>query len=156
MTRCAAPASSMLPVRKALRERSARLAESASMSNPHKGRSGLTRILFAARYSAAGIQSALRHESAFRQELLLAIVLVPAGLWLGTNWVERSLLIASVLLVMIVELLNSGIEAVVDRVSFDLHELSKRAKDYGSAAVALSLLMCTGIWVAALWARLAP
>ena len=100
--------------------------------------------------------AAYRNESAFRQEVSLALLMVPAALWLGTSWAERSLLIAAVLLVLIVELLNSGIEAVVDRVSFELHDLSKRAKDYGSAAVALSLLLCTGIWAAALWARLAP
>ena len=130
------------------------LAQSVRMTNPHKGRSGLNRILFATRHTADGITSAMRHESAFRQELLLAVVMLPAALWLGNNWLERSALIATVLLVLIVELLNSGIEAVVDRVSFELHELSKRAKDYGSAAVALSLLLCAGTWSAALWARL--
>jgi diacylglycerol kinase (ATP) len=126
------------------------------MTNPHKGRTGLDRIVFASLHSAAGLAAALRHESAFRQEALLAVLLMPAALWLGTTWVERSLLIGCVLLVLIVELLNSGIEAVVDRVSFELHELSKRAKDYGSAAVMLSLLLCGGVWVSALWARVAP
>jgi diacylglycerol kinase (ATP) len=126
------------------------------MTNPHKGRSGLSRILFATRHSADGLASAMRHESAFRQELLLAVVMVPAALWLGTTWLERTVLIATVLLVLIVELLNSGIEAVVDRVSFELHDLSKRAKDYGSAAVALSLLLCAGTWASALWFRLSP
>jgi diacylglycerol kinase (ATP) len=126
------------------------------MTNPHKGRSGLNRILFATRHSAEGISSALRHESAFRQELLLAVVMVPAALWLGTTWLERTALIGTVLLVLIVELLNSGIEAVVDRVSYELHDLSKRAKDYGSAAVALSILLCTGTWAAAAWFRLTP
>jgi diacylglycerol kinase (ATP) len=126
------------------------------MTNPHKGRSGLNRILFATRHSAEGISSALRHESAFRQELLLAVVMVPAALWLGTTWLERTALIGTVLLVLIVELLNSGIEAVVDRVSYELHDLSKRAKDYGSAAVALSILLCTGTWAAAVWFRLTP
>jgi diacylglycerol kinase (ATP) len=126
------------------------------MVNPHKGRTGLTRVLFATRHSAAGLAAAWRLESAFRQELLLALVMLPAAWWLGTDWVERSLLAGSVLLVLVVELLNSGIEAAVDRVSLDLHELSKRAKDYGSAAVLLSLLLCGGIWVAALWHRLQP
>jgi diacylglycerol kinase (ATP) len=126
------------------------------MNNPHKGRSGLNRVLFAARHSAAGVQAALKNESAFRQEVLLAAVMLPAALWLGSTWVERTLLIATVLLVLIVELLNSGIEAAVDRVSFEWHELSKRAKDYGSAAVAISLLLCAGAWGTALWAKLAP
>lgn len=126
------------------------------MTNPHKGRTGLNRVLFATLNSAAGLTAALRYESAFRQELALASLLFPAALWLGTSWIERSLLIGTVLLVLIVELLNSGIEAVVDRVSLDLHELSKRAKDYGSAAVLLSLLLCGGVWVSALWSRLLP
>ncbi|MCA0244803.1 MAG: diacylglycerol kinase [Proteobacteria bacterium] len=125
------------------------------MHNPHKGRTGLSRVLFAARYSAEGLAAAWRHESAFRQELVLSAVMLPLALWLGTNWVERCLLAGSVLLVLIVELLNSGIEATVDRVSLDRHELSKRAKDYGSAAVGLALLLCGGIWLAALWQRLA-
>ncbi len=126
------------------------------MNNPHKGRTGLTRILFAARHSGAGLTSAWRHESAFRQELLLAALMLPASAWLGTNWVERSLLGGTVLLVLVVELLNSGIEAAIDRISLDLHEVSKRAKDYASAAVMLSLTLCAGVWVAALWARLVP
>ena len=129
------------------------LAESARMHNPHKGRTGLARVWFAARHSAAGLAAAWRHESAFRQEMVLALLLLPPALWLGTNWVERGLLIGSLLLVLIVELLNSGIEAVVDRVSLDLHELSKRAKDYGSAAVMLALLLCGGIWAAVAWQR---
>ena len=124
------------------------------MGNPHKGRTGLTRVLFATRHSAAGLAAAWRHESAFRQELMLALPMLLAALWLGTTWVERALLIGSVLLVLIVELLNSGIEAIVDRVSLDLHELSRRAKDYGSAAVMLSLLLCGGTWATALWNRL--
>lgn len=123
------------------------------MNNPHKGRTGLSRVLHAARYSADGLAAALRHESAFRQEVLLAVLMLPAAWWLGRTWVERALLAGSVLLVMIVELLNSGIEAVVDRVSMDLHPLSKRAKDYGSAAVLLALLLCGGIWLAALCTR---
>lgn len=124
------------------------------MGNPHKGRTGLTRVLFATRHSAAGLAAAWRHESAFRQELVLALPMLLAALWLGTTWVERALLIGSVLLVLIVELLNSGIEAAVDRVSLDLHDLSKRAKDYGSAAVMLALLLCGGTWSMAIWNRL--
>lgn len=124
------------------------------MTNPHKGRTGLNRVLFAALNSAAGLTAALRYESAFRQELALASLLFPVAFWLGTSWIERSLLIGTVLLVLIVELLNSAVEATVDRISFDLHELSKRAKDYGSAAVLLSLLLTGGIWCAALYHRL--
>lgn len=124
------------------------------MGNPYKGRTGLTRVLFATRHSAAGLAAAWRHESAFRQELGLALLMLPAAWWLGTSWVERMLLIGSVMLVLIVELLNSGIEAAVDRVSLDLHDLSKRAKDYGSAAVMLALLLCGGTWSMAIWNRL--
>lgn len=123
------------------------------MVNPHKGRTGVDRIVHAARNSAAGLAAAWRHESAFRQEALLALPLLPAALWLGTSWSERALLVASVLLVLIVELLNSGIEAAIDRISMEQHELSGRAKDYGSAAVMLALLLCGGTWVAAAWSR---
>ncbi len=121
--------------------------------NPYKVRTGLDRVLHAAGYSWQGLSGAWRHESAFRQEGWLAIALIPAACWLGRSWIEISLLIGSVLLVLITELLNSAIEAVVDRVSLDWHELAKRAKDYGSAAVLLSLLLCGGIWLAAIWHR---
>jgi diacylglycerol kinase (ATP) len=123
--------------------------------NPHKGRTGLARVVRAAGYSASGLHTAVRHESAFRQEAVLAAVLLPLSFWVGRSWVEVALLAGSVLLVMIVELLNSAIEATVDRVSMDLHELSKRAKDYGSAAVMLALLFAGGVWLAALWHRVA-
>ena len=123
------------------------------MTNQYKGRTGIDRIVRAAGHSASGLRMAYTGESAFRQELWLAVVLLPASFWLGRGWEQVALLAGSVLLVMIVELLNSGIEAVVDRVSYDWHELSKRAKDFGSAAVMLSLLMCAGIWAAALWQR---
>lgn len=123
------------------------------MNNPHKGRRGIDRVIRAAGYSAQGLTSAYRHESAFRQEFWLAAVLLPAAFWLGRNWIEVALLAGSVVLVLIVEILNSGLEAVVDRISFDIHELSKRAKDYGSAAVMMSLLLCGGIWLSALWSR---
>jgi diacylglycerol kinase (ATP) len=126
------------------------------MSNPHKGRTGLDRVMRATGYSLQGLASAYRGESAFRQEFWLAVVMLPASLWLGQTWVETSLLAGSVLLVMIVELLNSGIEAAIDRVSFELHDLSKRAKDLASAAVLLSLVLCAGIWCAALWHRFGP
>jgi diacylglycerol kinase (ATP) len=123
------------------------------MSNPHKGRTGLDRVVRAMGYSVQGLVSAYRGESAFRQEFWLAVFMLPASFWLGQTWVETSLLAGSVLLVMIVELLNSGIEAAIDRVSFELHDLSKRAKDLASAAVLLSLVLCAGIWCAALWHR---
>lgn len=120
-----------------------------------KGRTGLDRIVHAAGHSADGLRAAYIGESAFRQETWLAVFLVPAAFWLGGNWVEVALLAGSVLLVMIVELLNSAVEAVVDRVSLERHELSKRAKDIGSAAVLMALLLCGGIWSAALWHRFA-
>jgi len=123
------------------------------MSNPHKGRTGLDRVVRATGYSMAGLATAYRGESAFRQEFWLAVVLVPAAFWLGRGWVEVALLAGSVLMVLIVELLNSGIEAAIDRVSFEIHDLSKRAKDLASAAVFLSLLLCACIWLAALWQR---
>jgi diacylglycerol kinase (ATP) len=128
-------------------------AEYGAMSNPHKGRTGIDRIIRATGYSAQGLRAAYRHESAFRQELWLAAAMVPLAFWLGRGWVEVGLLAGTVLLVLIVELLNSAMEATVDRISFDIHELSKRAKDYGSAAVLLSLVLCGCVWVAALWAR---
>ena len=126
------------------------------MNHPDKGRTGLDRIVRATGHSAAGLRAAWRHESAFRQEVLLAVVLLPAAAWLGRDWLQVSLLAGTVLLVLITELLNSAVEAVVDRISFDHHELAGRAKDYGSAAVMVSLLLCGGVWAAALWARLAP
>ncbi len=125
-----------------------------SQTNPHKGRTGLDRVIHAAGYSWAGLRKAYTGESAFRQETWLAVVLLPCAWWLGRTWVEVALLAGSVLAVLIVELLNSAVEAVVDRVGFELHELAARAKDIASAAVFLSLLLCAGIWGAALWQRL--
>jgi diacylglycerol kinase (ATP) len=118
--------------------------------HPHKGRSGLDRMLRAAGYSIEGLKTAYRGESAFRQESFLAVVMLPAAFVLGATWIEVAVLAGSVLLVLIVELLNSGIEAAIDRVSLELHDLSKRAKDLASAAVFLSLLLCAGIWLTAL------
>ena len=126
------------------------------MTNPHKGRTGLDRVIRATGYSIAGLAAAYRGESAFRQEFWLAVLLLPLAPWVGRGWVEVALLMGTVLLVLIVELLNSGIEAAIDRVSFELHDLSKRAKDLASAAVFLSLVLCGGVWLAALWQRLAP
>ncbi|HOP16519.1 MAG: diacylglycerol kinase [Gammaproteobacteria bacterium] len=107
---------------------------------------GLTRIIRAFGYSFQGFYACYRYEAAFRQETLVAAVLVPLGLWLGGNGVERSLLVGSWLLVMIVELLNSAIEATVDRFGPGQHELSGRAKDIGSAAVFLAISLATAVW----------
>lgn len=123
------------------------------MSNPYKGRTGLDRLVRALGYSIDGLGLAFRGESAFRQEFCAAVILLPAAFWVGRTWLEVALLAGSVMMVLIVELLNSGIEAVVDRVSYDLHDLSKRAKDLASAAVFLALLTCLGIWLAALYQR---
>jgi diacylglycerol kinase (ATP) len=117
------------------------------MTNEHKGRTGFDRIVHAARNSAHGLHAAYTGESAFRQETWLAVVMLPLSFWLGRNAIEIALLAGTVVLVLIVELLNSAIEAVVDRVSFDWHDLSKRAKDIASAAVLLSLLLCASMWL---------
>jgi diacylglycerol kinase (ATP) len=117
------------------------------MESPYKGQTGLRRILSATRNSLEGFIAAIRHEDAFRQELILAAVFVPLGLWLGANGFERALLVATVLLVLIVELLNSAVEATVDRISFENHLLAKRAKDIGSAAVMLSLATAGIVWL---------
>jgi diacylglycerol kinase (ATP) len=121
--------------------------------NPHKGRTGFDRIRAACGYSIDGVRSAYRGESAFRQETWAAAAMLPAAFWLGRGWVEVALLAGSVVLVLIVELLNSAIEATVDRVSLELHDLSKRAKDFGSAAVMLALVLAGAVWLAALWTR---
>ena len=125
------------------------------MSNPYKGRTGLDRIVRAAGYSMDGLALAYRGESAFRQEIWAAAFMLPAAFWLGREWMEVALLAGSVLLVLIVELLNSGIEAAIDRVGYELHDLSKRAKDLASAAVMLALFLCAGVWSAAIWHRFA-
>ncbi|HKQ31220.1 MAG TPA: diacylglycerol kinase [Burkholderiales bacterium] len=104
------------------------------------------RVTSAARYSMAGLLAALRKEAAFRQEVILFVVLAPLGVWLGRDGIERSLLIGSLLLVLIVELLNSAVEATVDRVSKKHHKLSGRAKDMGSAAVILSIVLVIVVW----------
>lgn len=121
--------------------------EYSSQHNPHKGNRGLTRAWQAGKNSWSGLVFAVREESAFRQELTLTACLVPLALLLPFDAVERLMLIGSVVLVLIVELLNSSIEAAIDRISFEHHGLSKRAKDYGSAAVMLALLMCATVWI---------
>lgn len=103
-------------------------------------------------YSMAGLRAGWQ-ETALRQEMLAAVVLLPLSLWLGRTWVEVVLLAGSVLIVLIVELLNTGVESAIDRIGPEWHELSKRAKDMGSAAVLLSLLLCVGTWGAALAGR---
>lgn len=123
--------------------------------NPQKRRHGLSRLWYATGYSLAGLRAGW-DEPAFRQEAIASIVLLPASFWLANSWPEAALLGGSVLLVLIVELLNTGIETVVDRIGPEWHDLSKRAKDMGSAAVLLSVLLCGGIWLAALWERFAP
>ena len=125
------------------------------MSNPYKGHTGIDRIQRALGYSLAGLRAAYTGESAFRQEVWLLIVATPLAFWLGQGWVQIALLLGSLVGVLIVELLNSGIEAAIDRVSFELHDLSKRAKDLASAAVLLSLLLSGGIWAAAAWQKFA-
>ncbi len=107
---------------------------------------GFMRIVYAAGYSWQGLRAAWKNEAAFRQELILFFILTPTGYWLGENGLERAVLIGSLMLVLIVEVLNSAIEAVVDRFGEEQHELSGRAKDMGSAAVFLSLMGVLVIW----------
>ena len=120
------------------------------------GYTGLTRIIKATGYSLQGFRAAWKHESAFRQEILLAAVLIPFAIWLGQNATQVALLVGTLFLVVIVELLNSAIEAVVDRVSEDHHKLSGRAKDMGSAAVFLSLALTVVVWVSIAVERFLP
>jgi diacylglycerol kinase (ATP) len=122
--------------------------------SPFKGKTGLKRLINATRHSFEGLAAAARHEDAFRQELMFAAVLVPLGLWLGDDGVERALMAGSVLLVLVVELLNSAVEATVDRVSLEDHHLAKRAKDLGSAAVMMSLATAGAVWLLVLVPRL--
>jgi len=117
-----------------------------SVESTHKGKRGLRRIANAFYYSMSGLKLAYKHEHAFRQELLGAVVLLPIACLVPVTPVERVLLIGTVLLVLIVELLNSSIEAVVDRVGLETHHLSKRAKDIGSAAVMLVLVLLAVTW----------
>ncbi len=120
--------------------------------NAQKSRTGLHRLWHATRYSFDGLRAGWG-QTAFRQEALAALVLLPLSLWLGDGWVEVALLGGAVLLVLVVELLNSGIEAAVDRIGPEWHLLSKQAKDMGSAAVLLTVLLCAGVWAAALYQR---
>ena len=114
--------------------------------SPFKGKTGLARIVNAAGYSWAGLSAAFRHEYAFRQEVFLALLLIPLALYLGDTGIERALMIGAVLGVLIVELLNSALEAAVDRISLEHHLLIKRAKDMGSAAVMIALANVIAVW----------
>ncbi len=120
--------------------------EPLTKESPFKGQTGLRRIWNAFNYSIAGLRAALQNEDAFRQESLLAAVLIPVALLLPLPGVARALMVASVMLVLIVELLNSAIEAAVDRISLDRHRLSKRAKDIGSASVLVALINVLATW----------
>jgi len=119
--------------------------------SPHKGRSGLRRIVNAFGYSMSGLAAAYRNEAAFRQEVLLAALMIPLALFLPASGIGRALMIGSVMLVLVVELLNSAVEAVVDRVSLEDHALAKRAKDIGSAAVMLALVNVPITWALVLF-----
>jgi len=116
------------------------------MESPYKGKTGLVRLWNAFGYSLAGFRAAYKHEDAFRQEVLLTAILIPLALWLPVSYLGKALMIGSVLLVMIVELLNSAVEATVDRISLENHDLAKRAKDIGSSAVLVSLINVVVVW----------
>lgn len=116
-----------------------------------KGKQGLVRLFNALGYSRDGLCAAWKNEAAFREETLLAIVAIPLAVFLGETGVDRALMIGSILLILIVEILNSGLEAVVDKASPEKHELAKRAKDMGSAAVLLSLISAATVWACVLW-----
>ena len=116
-----------------------------------KGKQGLTRLFNALGYSRDGLAAAWKHEAAFREEVLLLLVAVPLALYFGQDGMARALLIGSLLLVLIVEILNSGLEAIVDKASPEKHELAQRAKDMGSAAVLLALINAAVVWACVLW-----
>jgi diacylglycerol kinase (ATP) len=116
------------------------------MESPYKGKTGLVRLWNAFGYSLAGFRAAYKHEDAFRQEALIAAILIPLALWLPVGYLSKALMISSVLLVIMIELLNSAIEATVDRISLENHNLAKRAKDIGSSAVLVSLINVVVVW----------
>lgn len=116
------------------------------MENPHKGKTGLVRIWNAFHYSLSGLKAAYKHEDAFRQETILALIFIPMALLLAIGGLAKALLVGSILIVIIVELVNSAIEATVDRISFEDHRLAKRAKDIGSAAVLIALINAVAMW----------
>lgn len=121
-------------------------------TDAQKRRRGISRLRHALRYSLAGLRAGWQ-EAAFRQEAIAAVILLPLAFVIGRSWVEVSALCGTVLLVMMVELLNTGVESAIDRIGPEWHALSKRAKDMGSAAVLLSLLLCGGTWIAAIASR---
>lgn len=121
------------------------------LESPHKGKTGLRRVWNALFYSFAGLRAAYVHEDAFRQEVLLAALLIPVACFLPASGTGRALMIGSVLIVLVVELLNSAVEATVDRISLDQHRLAKRAKDIGSAAVLISLANVAVVWLLVLF-----
>lgn len=121
------------------------------MESPFKGKTGIKRLINAIGYSFAGFKVAFKKEDAFRQEVLMTLILIPLAVYLSTSAIELVLLIFSTLLVPIVELLNSAIEATVDRISLEKHKLAKRAKDIGSAAVFLSLVNLSAVWLIVLF-----
>ena len=116
------------------------------MKSPYKGKTGIKRLFNAFKYSVAGTLAAFKHEDAFRQEVILSVVLIPLAIYLGQTVIEQALMIGSILLIIIVELLNSSVEATVDRISIKRHKLAKRAKDIGSAAVFFSLVNAAVVW----------
>ena len=121
------------------------------MESPYKGKTGLRRLWNAFHYSLAGLKAAYRNEDAFRKEILLAAALIPLALFLPAGAAGKALMIASVLLVLVVELLNSAVEATIDRISLEDHPLAKRAKDIGSAAVLMSLINLVAVWALVLF-----
>ena len=121
------------------------------MPENFKGKKGLRRLWNALGYSRDGLAAAWKNEAAFREEILLASITMPLAIYLGKTGVERALMLGSILLILIVEILNSAIEAVVDKASPEMHELAKRAKDMGSAAVLFSLINAAIIWACVLW-----
>jgi diacylglycerol kinase (ATP) len=122
------------------------------LESPHKGKYGLRRVVAATRYSVSGLAQAARTETSLQIELAAAAVMIPAGLWLGPTGVAKALLVGSVLIVIVVELLNSALEAAVDRVSLEDHPLAGRAKDIGAAAVMVALMNAAAIWLLVLFA----
>lgn len=122
---------------------------------PKPGQTGVQRVIDATGYTLKGLKAIWKHEAAFRQEVAMAAVMIPAAFWVGTDAVQVALLIGVCLVVLIVELLNSAVESVVDRIGEEVHELSGRAKDMGSAAVFVSLCMAGLTWLLILWQRFA-
>ena len=122
-----------------------------SSAQEFKGKKGLVRLWNATGYSRDGILAAWRHEAAFREEILLAAITIPLAFYLGKTGVDRALMVGSIILILIVEILNSAVEAVVDKASPEMHDLAKRAKDMGSAAVLFSLINAAVIWACVLW-----